>query len=195
VPPKLLLEFLKESQSFFPRETILPFPLSKDSTTLIYKVCEIQVYIQKSRLSYVVSVPLDNKGEFRAYNLVPVPIPVNRDKLIYIKTLKSILCVDNTRQYYYFSSEIELQQCKELTKHRYVCRQDKPLLSSLVQEECTVRLLKVWKTLPESCEVNFVQLTHTVWTQVSDNEWIYYTPEVDSMTVLCADRNPVDIPL
>jgi len=103
--------------------------------------------------------------------------------------------VDNVRQYYYFSSEIEPQKCKEPTKHRYVCRQDKPLLSSLVHEECTVRLLKVWKTLPDSCEVNFVQLTHTVWTQVSDNEWIYYTPGVDSMTVLRADRDPVDIPL
>ena len=65
-----------------------------------------------------------------------------------------------------------MQKCKEPTKDRYVCRQEKPLLSSLVQEECAVRLLKMWKSLPESCEVNFVQLTHTVWTQVYDNEWI-----------------------
>ena len=64
-----------------------------------------------------------------------------------------------------------------------------------MQEECAVRLLKMWKSLPESCEVNVVQLTHTVWTQVYDNEWIYYTPGVDSLTVLCADRDPVDVPL
>ena len=195
VPPKLLLESLKESQSFFPRDTILPFPLSKDATNFIYKVCEVQVYIQNNRLSYVVSVPLVNKGEFKAYQLVPVPIPVNNDKLIYIRTAKSILCVDKTRQYYYFSSDIELQRCKEPTKERYVCKQDKPLLSSQVQEECAVRLLKMWKTLPNSCEVHFVQLTHTVWTPVNDNEWVYYAPGTDSMTVLCNDRDPVDIPL
>jgi len=53
----------------------------------------------------------------------------------------------------------------------------------------------MWKSLPESCEVHFVQLTHTVWTQVKDNEWDYYTPGVDSMTVLCADRDPIDVPL
>ena len=99
VPPRLLLESLKESQSFFPRDTILPFPLSKDPTNIIYKVREMQVYIQNDRLSYVVSVPLVNKGEFKAYHLVPVPIPVNKDKLIYIKTVKSILCVDNSQQY------------------------------------------------------------------------------------------------
>jgi hypothetical protein len=76
-----------------------------------------------------------------------------------------------------------------------VYKQDKPLLSSLVQEECAVKPLKLWKNLPDSCEVNFVQLTHTVWTQVKDNEWIYYTPGADSMTVLCADRDPVHVPL
>jgi hypothetical protein len=35
VPPRLLLESLKEMQSFFPRDTILPFSLSKDSTNII----------------------------------------------------------------------------------------------------------------------------------------------------------------
>ena len=119
------------------------------------------------------SVPLVNKGEFKAYYFVPVPIPVNKDKLIYIRTAKSVLCVDKTRQCYYSSSDLELQKCKEPTKQRYVCKQGKPLLSSLVQEECAVRLLKVWKTVPDSCEAHLVKLTHTVWTQLNDNEWIY----------------------
>ena len=69
------------------------------------------------------------------------------------------------------------------------------MLSSLVQEECAVRLLKMWKSLPENCEVHVVKLTHTVWTQVYDNEWVYYTQGVDSMMVLCTDRDPIDVPL
>jgi len=51
---------------------------------MIYKVCETKVYI-KNKLSYVISTPLVNKGEFRAYYLVPVPIQVNKDKLVYIR--------------------------------------------------------------------------------------------------------------
>jgi hypothetical protein len=58
-----------------------------------------------------------------------------------------------------------------------------------------VRLLNVWENVPHCCEVNFVQLTHIVWTQINDNGWIYYAPGTDSMTVSCADRHPVDIPL
>lgn len=34
-----------------------------------------------------------------------------------------------------------------------------------------------------------------MWTQIYDNEWIYYTPGVDSLTVLCADRDPGEVPL
>jgi hypothetical protein len=52
-----------------------------------------------------------------------------------------------------------------------------------------------WKSLQCSCEVRVVQLTHTVWTQVGDTEWMYYTQRADRLTVLCAERDPVDIRL
>lgn len=63
VPPKLLLESLRESQASFPQETILPFALRADSASLVYKVCDVQVYIQSGKLSYIVSIPLTDKGE------------------------------------------------------------------------------------------------------------------------------------
>ena len=195
VTPRLLLDSLQENQPFFPRDTIPPFPLNKDSTGMIYKVCETKVYIKNNKLSYVISTPLVNKGEFRVYYLVSVPIQVNKDKLAYVKRVKSIMCVDSSRHYYYCSSETEMQGYNEPTKDRYVCKQGKPLMSSLVQEECAVRLLKIWKSLPKRCEVHLVQITHTVWAQVNDNEWVYYTPGADSMTVLCAEGDPIDIPL
>ena len=195
VPPQLLLTSLKESQSFFPQNTILPFPLSKNITSLLYQVSDVQVYVRNGRLSYVVSVPLVNKGEFKVYYLVPIPVPVNTDKLVYVKIEKSIVCVDQTRHYYYFSTERELDKCKKLLKQKYVCKQSKPFLSSLVQEECAVLLLQVRRSIPNSCEVSVVKLTNTVWTQVSDNEWVYYVPGKESITVLCADRDPVDVPL
>lgn len=72
-----------------------------------------------------------------------------------------------------------------------MCKQNKPFLSSLVQEECAVQLLQVRRSIPQSCEVSVVKLTNTVWTQVSDNEWVYYVPGRESMTVLCADQDPI----
>jgi hypothetical protein len=64
-----------------------------------------------------------------------------------------------------------------------------------MQEECTVLLLKERQILPGSYEVYDVQLTHTVWTEINDNEWIYYVARKDIMTILCGGRDPVDVPL
>ena len=92
VPPKLLLTSLRESQASFPRDTILTFALSTDSTDLVYRLCDVQVYIQNGKLNYVVSIPLIDEGEFKAYYLAPVPISVSPDKLVYIIIEKSVLC-------------------------------------------------------------------------------------------------------
>jgi hypothetical protein len=86
VPPKMLIESLRESQASFPRDIVLPFALSTDSTSIVYKVCDVQVYIQNGKLSYVVNTPLVDKGEFKVYYLTPVPISVSQDKLVYIVT-------------------------------------------------------------------------------------------------------------
>ena len=161
----------------------------------MYWLCDVQVYIQNGELNYVVSIPLIDKGEFKAYYLAPVPISVSPDKLVYIVTERSVLCIDKARQHYYFSSDQELKGCKELIKYKYMCKQAKPLLSSLMQEECAVRLLNEHRTLQSSCELHYVQLNHTVWTQITDNEWIYYVPRRKSIIILCADRDPVDVPL
>ena len=57
-----------------------------------------------------------------------------------------------------------------------------------------MRNLEVWENVPDSYELKFAQLTHAVWTQVND-ERIYYAPRTESVTVLCADRDPADIPV
>jgi len=116
VPPTLLSESLRESQASFPRGTILPFALSADPANLMYKVCDVQVYIQRGKLSYILSIPLIDKGGYKAYYLVPIPIQIKKDKLVYIR--KSVWCVDNTRQYYSFIPDQELQVCKETAKVR-----------------------------------------------------------------------------
>ena len=116
VPPKLLLTSLRESQASFPRDTILRFELSTDSTDLVNRVCDVQVYIQNGKLDCVVSISLIYKGEFKVYYLAPVPISVSPDKLVYIMTEKSVLCIDRVRQHYYFSSDQELKGCKELNQ-------------------------------------------------------------------------------
>jgi hypothetical protein len=40
-----------------------------------------------------------------------------------------------------------------------------------------------------------VQLKNTIWTQLDNNKWIYFSPTAESVMVLCNDKEPVDITL
>jgi hypothetical protein len=100
ISPIALMEILIESASAFPEETTLHFPLSKDSAHLIIRLCELQVYIKDGILGYVILLPLVNRSNFDIYRLIPIPVPLDRTKFLYIDTGKSFLWIDQARQYY-----------------------------------------------------------------------------------------------
>jgi hypothetical protein len=77
ISPTTLMESLMRSAPAFPKDTPLPFPLSKDSTLLLLRLCELQVYIKNSILGYVILVPLINRGTFDIYRLIPTPISLD----------------------------------------------------------------------------------------------------------------------
>jgi hypothetical protein len=47
VSPQPVMDSLIQSMLSFPKDNIPPFPLSKDSMNLLYKVCGVHVYINK----------------------------------------------------------------------------------------------------------------------------------------------------
>jgi len=82
----------------------------------------MQVYIPNDRPSYVVRIPLVSKGEFKACHFVPLPIPVNEDKLIHIRTEKSILCVRTKHDNITTSALIlNYKKCEEPTTSKDAC--------------------------------------------------------------------------
>jgi hypothetical protein len=57
-----------------------------------------------------------------------------------------------------------------------------------------VKLLQPRPNIPKISDSRIVQLTHTVWTQLEKrNEWIYFVPRSDSITILCPEENPTDV--
>jgi hypothetical protein len=57
VSPKLIMDTLIQSMPSFPKDTLAPFPLSRDSINLLYKVCDIHVCIDEGILGYVITCP------------------------------------------------------------------------------------------------------------------------------------------
>jgi len=148
ISPITLMETLIKSVSAFPKDITLPFPLSKDSAHFILRHCDLLVYIKNGILGYVILLPLVNRGNFNIYRLIPIPVPLDRSKFLYIDVRKSFLWIDQARQYYFMTDKEWMDSCKILNSMKYVCKQNQPLLSSHLHENCMVKLLQPRGSVP-----------------------------------------------
>jgi hypothetical protein len=73
--------------------------------------------------------------------MISITTPLSNNKFVF-NTDESILCLDQTRQYYFEINDKELKDCKNLDSRTYICKQKHPLLSSHLQESCAVKLLQ-----------------------------------------------------
>jgi hypothetical protein len=48
------------------------------------------------------------------------------------------------------------------------------------------------RAIPSSCSQRIVELNHTLWQQLFEDEWLFVAPVVDALTVLCVKHEPVD---
>jgi hypothetical protein len=156
ISPVALMDILIKSVSAFPKETTLPFPMSKDSAHLLIRLCELQVYVKDGILGYVIMLHLVNRGNFDIYRLIPIPVPLDRPKFLYIDTGKSYLWIDQGRQYYLLTDKEWVESCKMLNSRLYVCKQNQPLLSSHLHDNCMVKMLKPIGGVPSICEKRVV---------------------------------------
>ena len=92
--PVTLMETLITSVSAFPKDTTLPIPMSKDSAHLLVRLYELQVYTKNGVLGFVILLPLVNRGNFNVYRLIPIPVPLDRTKFLYVDTGRSFLWID-----------------------------------------------------------------------------------------------------
>jgi hypothetical protein len=57
------------------------------------------------------------------------------------------------------------------------------------------KLLQPRESIPPSCEKHTAELSDSVWTELVNNEWIYFITTSESIAILCTDRAPVDVAL
>jgi archaellum component FlaC len=148
ISPVALMEALIKSVSAFPKDIALPFPLSKDSARLLLRSCDLQLYIKHVFLGYVILPPLVNRGNFNIYRLIPIPVPLDRTKSLYVDTGKSFLWIEQARQYCFMTDKEWMDSCKILNAMKYVCKQNQPFLSSHLHENCMLKLLQPRGSVP-----------------------------------------------
>jgi hypothetical protein len=58
-------------------------------------------------------------------------------------------------------------------------------------ENCAVKLLQPRRNLNSICDRRTVEIYNSVWVQLGNNEWIYFIPTTDNLTVICRKMNVV----
>ena len=76
---------------------------------------------------------------------------------------------------------------------KYICKQNQPLLSSHLYENFIVKLLQPRGSAPPRCDKRVFEISNSVWSKLANNEWIYFVPSSESVTILCMDTPPVDV--
>jgi hypothetical protein len=56
-----------------------------------------------------------------------------------------------------------------------------------------VKLLQPRGSDPPSYDKCVIEISNSVWTQLRNNEWIYFVPTSESITVLCMAAHLVDV--
>jgi hypothetical protein len=86
-----------------------------------------------------------------------------------------------------------IDSCKILNAMSYICKQNQPILSSHFMKIVWLNCCNLEEVFPSICEKRVVEISNSLWTQLENNEWIYFVPTSESVTVLCMDKPPVDI--
>ena len=105
--------------------------------------------------------------------MIPIPVPIYLEHFLSIYVRDSVLCLDKTKQYHFTMTDDELSECNMAEPGRYACTHQLTLLSTVTTESCAVILLHKRDSLPPVCDTVLIRLSNTVWTQFSNNIWIF----------------------
>jgi hypothetical protein len=104
-----------------------------------------------------------NKGNFRILKMIPIPVTLKPNMLLYTETVESILCLDQARQFYLMLTEDNVKE-RILAP---VCASRINPRCLAIPKSCAVKRLQS----RDSCETRTVQLSSAVWIQLLSNEW------------------------
>ena len=98
--------------------------------------------------------------------------------------------MDTAKRYFTGLGADGINLCKVLSKTHKLCKPTQP-----VQLTHEAQMIEPIRSIPASCAQRIVELNHTLWTQLDNNEWTYVAPKSDVLTVLCSKHGPIDVKL
>jgi len=122
---------------------------------------------------------------------LPIKIKGTDNRFTFILPEREYLLMDVAKRYYAMVKVNEIKECKPISFYHTVCKQNNPVQTAQLHEECEVEMLQSIRTIRSSCS-QIAEINQTIWTQL-DNKWLYVALRPDILNVLCFNQEPSDI--
>ncbi|XP_068081928.1 uncharacterized protein [Anabrus simplex] len=154
ISPSDIIRSFSKAQNNFPPGMTLPVELRLAYGYLITRIAEIEVFITKEILGYIVKVPLVDKVKYDLIKVIPFPTRVNGEveNFVFINSENEFILLDQNRQNYVMLTENQINNCKRLNDKLKVCKQEFAIKLAHSHEECVVKLLTGAQVMPQDCQ-------------------------------------------
>lgn len=171
-----------------------PIALSEQSGYQLLRIIDVDAFMSGNILSYVLNVPLVENELFNLYKVLPLPSAIDgsQNLFMYIQPEKDYLMIDESKRHYVKLSNEQLL-CKGIDRVRQICKQKFVLMSTYDHETCEARMLQPVREIPNDCIKKIVKLNDSIWTPLSQDQWLFVAPKEEGLTILCNDNRPTDV--
>jgi hypothetical protein len=190
ITPAQIVKDMKLSHTDIPSELSLPIPLSATYQNLIVNIVDLDVFIRENFLVFVIRLSLTNHVKYNVYHVLPLPIEIKDTdtQFTFVLPEREYLLMDAAKRYYVRLRVGDIKECKQITAHHRVCKQNNPVQLAHLHQECEVELHQSLRAIPSSCSQRIAEINRTIWTQLDGNKWLYVAPRPDNLTVLFQAR-------
>uniref|UniRef100_A0A0A9X9P2 Envelope fusion protein n=2 Tax=Lygus hesperus TaxID=30085 RepID=A0A0A9X9P2_LYGHE len=192
--PKQMLDELQNATQQIPESLRFPFPLIKESTSLILNVIQLSVCFIDNKLMFMIHIPLVVPMEFEYFAVTPLPVKLQNNTFVFIKPNQPYFSVAISRNQFSHLDEIELNKCYKLTHQDIVCKNNNLFSIANIAESCEAQLYFSPQTLPQACDVRIINFHVTIWKKFKyANKWLFVAPSTEAITIGCGKAGAFDL--
>ncbi|XP_071051146.1 uncharacterized protein [Onthophagus taurus] len=157
----------------------LPLPLKEENLYAIEKALKIKAYRKGTIFRFLIDLPLCEPDTYQYYRLYPLPTFQN-ETFWYLNVQNPYLAENQNR---YIPME---RECLEIKEETFLCNKHSTEITS--KSPCEYQLLKHLYT-GTGCSSSAKTKNPAVITRVTDNEWLFYTPTQERVTIRCHKKS------
>lgn len=167
-------ELIKLEKSFNSEQ--LPIKITLANTLLIRDIIEIDSYIFKNKITYLLKIPIMHPQYFEYFRLYSIPVLSQSQFKMIISNNKYLL---KNELYYTFESDI----CREILPQYYICKKSNIQING-PNSPCEVQLIDR-KNISICQQIN-VKMAESLTTQLKNSlDWVAIFPKKETINLKC----------